>query len=68
MIQHRMRVPFFTTMDQIADKTLEPEETATRTDVLKYQQYNHLQMNDFSFDQIISLPFESLGRASIGYF
>lgn len=68
MIQHRMRVPLFTTMDQIADKTLEPEATATRTDVLKYQQYNNLQMNDFSFDQIINLPFESLGRVSIGYF
>lgn len=68
MIQQRMRIPLFSTMDEIADKTLEPEATATRTDVLKYQQYNHLQMNDFTLDQIVSLPFESLGRVSVGYF
>lgn len=68
MLQHRMRFPITSTMNEIADKTLEPEAFATRTDVLKYQQYEHIQMNDFSFDQIVSLPFESLGRVSFGYF
>lgn len=68
MIQQRMRIPLLSTMDEIADKTLEPEALATRTDVLKYQQYDKIQMNDFSFDQILSLPFESLGRVSLGYF
>lgn len=68
MIQHRFRVPIASTMGDIADKTLEPETLATRTDVLKYQQYEKVQMNDLSIDQVISLPFDSLGRASVGYF
>lgn len=68
MVQHRVRAPITSSMDEIVDKTLEPETLSTRTDILKYQQYDKLQMNDWTLDQIVSLPFQSLGRASIGYF
>lgn len=68
MIQHRFRFPITSTMNDISDKTLEPENLATRTDVLKYQQYNKVQMNDLTLDQVFPLPFDSIGKASLGYF
>jgi hypothetical protein len=64
----RMRIPIVNSTDKIRDKTLEPDESATRTDVLKYLQYKKLQMEDFGFTQIAKLGFDTYARASIGYF
>lgn len=64
----RLRIPIKSTMNQITDKTLEPEGSATRTDVLQYQQHNKLQLNDLTFDQVIPLIYNSYARISAGYF
>lgn len=67
-VSGRLRIPIVNSTDKIRDKTLEPEESATRTDVLQYLQYKKLQMEDLAFTQIAKLGFDTYARASIGYF
>lgn len=67
-IYSRFRFPLYNTTDAISLKTLEPEGTATRTDSLKYMQYNGIQMQDMAIDQTVKLPWNIYGRGEIGYF
>jgi hypothetical protein len=46
---------------------LEPEGTATRTDSLKYIQYNGVQLQDLVIDQTVKLPWKLYGRGEVGY-
>ncbi|MCK9162614.1 MAG: YjbH domain-containing protein [Arcobacteraceae bacterium] len=64
----RFRIPIASSMNKIVDKTLEPEGSATRTDVLQYQQYKKVQLNDLTLDQVVPFVYNSYARASVGYF
>ncbi len=64
----RLRVPLLNTTDSISPRVLEPANLATRTDSLKYIQYNGLQLEDLVYDQVFKLPYGLYGRGEIGYF
>ncbi|OHD90704.1 YjbH domain-containing protein [Sulfuricurvum sp. RIFCSPLOWO2_12_FULL_43_24] len=64
----RLMFPLYNTTDEITLKALEPAASATRTDSLKYIQYNGVQLYDLAFDQVVKLPLGIYGRAEVGYF
>ncbi|MFZ2889655.1 YjbH domain-containing protein, partial [Sulfuricurvum sp.] len=64
----RLRFPIANTTDSVGLKTLEPASSATRTDSLKYIQYNGVQLQDLVYDQVVKLPWNFYGRGEIGYF
>lgn len=63
----RLRFPLLNTTDELTFNRLEPEGTSTRTDSLKYIQYNGVQMQDLVIDQTVKLPWKLYGRGEIGY-
>ncbi|MCK9372298.1 MAG: YjbH domain-containing protein [Sulfuricurvum sp.] len=60
--------PITNTTDTIPPYSYEPEGSTTRTDGLKYLQYNGIQLYDMVFDQTVKLPWNIYGRGEIGYF
>lgn len=64
----RLRVPLLNTTDSISQRVLEPANLSTRTDSIKYIQYNGLQLEDLVYDQVFKLPYGVYGRGEIGYF
>lgn len=67
-VYSRLRFPIANTTDTITPIVLEPADTATRTDSLKYIQYNGIQLQDMVYDQTLKLPWNIFGRGEVGYF
>jgi hypothetical protein len=63
----RLRFPLVNTTDDISQDPEEPAYNVTRTDTLKYLQYNSIQLQDLVIDQTVKLPWKLYGRGEVGY-
>jgi len=67
-ISGRIMVPFVNTTDKISVKQLDNNNLVTRSDALKYLQYNKPQLYDLSLGQIFTIANGLYAKAEVGYF